>query len=447
MTYHRLDAEQAILGALLLDGAVLEHLSALDAEHFYDPVHQRLYTEIRRLAGIGRSADAMSLKAWANADPGCAEIGGHAYLLKLMPAAATLTYQAVSYAEIVRDMAARRALAAALQDASTALPTGDVLDVTAALEASLRTVGDHGDGFGADLDDASAAFIAHMDKTALSTGILALDERLGGLHPGELTILAGRPSMGKTALADQIARNIAEAGGVVHFASLEMPKEALAARSMSAFSWRREYGTQRVQYYHLRNGSNVDRGLLHSLAAELPRSLVIDDRAGQTLAQLEQSARATRRRKKRLDVIVVDYLQLMCAARGDGRVNEITEISQGLKVIAKRLGVPVVALSQLSRGVESRENKRPGLSDLRDSGSIEQDADVVLACYREEYYLSRNPPAPEAPVGDHVAWKAKLERVRCDLEVITLKQRAGPTGTDVLTCHLEYDVIRDRVAA
>lgn len=447
VSYNHLEAEQSLLGALLFSNATLEHLSGLEPEHFYDPVHQRLFAEIRRVVGAGRVADAIALKAWAMSDPGCAELKGAAYLLQLLNVAAPLTSQAVSYAGMVRELAAKRALEASLKGALASIPSVDPLELTAALEADLKNIGDTGEAHGADIATAGDHFIVGMDKAALLTGIACLDTRLGGLYGGEFAILAGRPSMGKTALVDQIARNVAENGGVVHFASLEMPKEQLAARSISAYSWRREYGSQRVQYYHLRNGSNVDRSLLHQLAGELPRTLVIDDRAAQTLAQLEQAARATRRRFKRLDLIVVDYLQLMRSVRSDGRVNEVTEISQGLKAIAKRLKAPVIALSQLSRGVEGRENKRPSLSDLRDSGAIEQDADVVLACYREAYYLERSPPDSNAPAADYAAWKIKLERVARDMEVITLKQRAGPTGTDVLEAHLEFDVIRDRGAA
>lgn len=439
-----LEAEQIVLGAML-SGEPIE-IGALAGEHFYDPTHQALFAQMRALSARGERADGMALRQWAETH--LIPLGGRGYLLKLMEHGARIRAEVAGASALVQSLYARRTAADTLTLALEALKRGDdVLETLAASEAAMREIAGTGSAAGADAPTAASSFIEHMDVPSIATGILALDERMGGLHRGELTILAGRPSMGKTALADQIARNIAERGAAVHFASLEMPKEALAARSMSAFSWRRETGFERVEYYHLRNGSNVDRALLRALAAELPRSLVIDDRAAQTLAQLEHSARATRRRLGRLDLIVVDYLQLMRAAREQGRVQEVSEISAGLKAIAKRLGVPVLALSQLSRQVENRENKRPQLSDLRESGSIEQDADAVLACYREAYYLERTPPEPDAPTGDHVAWKHALERCKRDMEIITLKQRSGPTGTDRLEAWLEFDVVRDRVAA
>lgn len=440
-----LQAEQAVLGAVLLNPQWIDHANLMPV-HFYDPTHGALWEEMQQRYHDGRLIDGVALKGFAAET--FKDIGGVGYLVKLMDASAAMSAQVTGYGEMVRDCAHRRDVARVALHAAALAKAGGVsgADVQAGLEDDLQRIAVESD-HSSDATDAAARFIENMDKPAILTGIAALDERLGGLHRGELTVLAGRPSMGKTALADQVARNVAERGGAVHFASLEMSKEQLAARAMSAFSWRRETGFQRIEYYHLRNGSNVDRSLLHALKAELPRSLVIDDRAAQTLSQLEHSARATRRQRGRLDLVVVDYLQLMRALRGDGRVQEVSEISAGLKAIAKRLAVPVLALSQLSRQVENRENKRPGLSDLRESGAIEQDADAVLACYRDAYYLEREPPPPDAPTGDHVAHKARLERVRRDMEIITLKQRGGPTGTDTLRCFLEFDVVLDRVAA
>ena len=444
---HNLAAEQAVLGAILFENSILEHLTELQAEHFYEPMHGRLLERIRHMVAIGRAVDAIALKPWAAADPACKEMGGSVYLLSLIDQAPPLRGQVLSYAQSIIDLAGRRHAKGVFSDALARLESeDDLLEILADSEAGVRKVTETGRADGEEATVAGVSFIADMNKPSLSTGIAALDERLGGLHRSELVILAGRPSMGKTALAAQIARNVAAAGYGVHFASLEMPKQRIAARAMSAASFKRQYGYQRIQYYHLRNGSNVDRALLHELAGEIPRGLIIDDRAAQTLAQLENGARATRRRLKKLDLIVVDYLQLMRALRSDGRVNEVTEISQGLKAIAKRLDCPVVALSQLSRGVEGRDNKRPTLADLRDSGAIEQDADVVLACYREAYYLERAEP-DGGDVGEFRAWKDALERCRRDFEVITLKQRSGPTGTDKLEAWLEFDVVFDRSAA
>lgn len=439
---HNLEAEQALLGAILFDNRLLERLSSLQAEHFFDPVHGRVFERIRAHEGV---ADAVTLRAWADADASMKQIGGGGYLLTLVANAAPLSSQALAYAETIRDLSARRVAQTVLTATLERLEEHDsLLEVLGDSETALRALMETGEPDAVDVAASGESFVEGMGTLALQTGIAALDHRLGGLHKSDLVILAGRPSMGKTALAAQIARNVAEQGRIVHFASLEMPKEQLACRAISAFSMRRQSNLERLHYYHLRNGSNVDRRLIRSLLDELPRGLLIDDRAAQTLAMLENSVRGTRRRFKRLDLVVVDYLQLMRSLRKDGRVNEVTEISQGLKAIAKRLSVPVIALSQLSRGVEGRDNKRPTLADLRDSGAIEQDADAVLACYRPAYYLEREEPSEPA---QWAAWEAALEKVRRDFEVITLKQRAGPIGTDKLEAWLEFDVVRDRVAA
>lgn len=438
-----LAAEQIVLGAMLGGDAV--EIGPLVAEHFYDPKHQAIFEQVKARAAAGEQADGMALRMWA--DTALADLGGRNYLLTLLAAGAVMHREVVAAARDVRDASARRAAERELTAALDRVRGGDdVLEAVAACEAAMRDLGRFSEAVGVEVADAGDAMLACIDVAALSTGFASLDEKLGGLHRGDLIIVAGRPSMGKTALATQLARNAAYMGKAVHFASLEMPKEQLASRCMSARSFPREYGTQRVQYYHIRNGSNVDRALLRELRNELPRGLMIDDRAAQTLAQLEQAARATRRRLKRLDLIVVDYLQLMRALRSDGRVNEVGEISQGLKAIAKRLDVPVVALSQLSRGVEGRDNKRPTLSDLRDSGAIEQDADVVMGCYREAYYLERDEP-PADRTGEWREWRKKLDGVHRDFELIVLKQRAGPIGTIQLEAHLEFDFIRDRRAA
>lgn len=434
-------AELALIGGLMYSPAQREYIGALDAAHFYDPMLGTLFAEIVRRIDAGLVADAVTLKPWLAQNPHAKEVP--ALLLNALEAGAATASQAAAYADEIRSEHARRVAVRVHTDALARLKRGEeVLEVLAQSEDSLRDLGHDSEANAADLADAAEGFLLTMDKRALSTGLEGLDDQLGGLFNGELIILAGRPSMGKTSLAAVIARAVAARGRVAHFASLEMPKEQLAARAISAASYGREYGTERVQYYALRNGSNVDRRLLAELAAQLPRTLAIDDRPAQTVAQLERAARATRRKHKRLDLVVVDYLQLMTSKRSDGRVNEVTEISQGLKAMAKRLGVPVLALSQLSRGVESRDNKRPTLADLRDSGAIEQDADVVIGCYRPAYYLER--AEPDASDADGWAkWKTALARCCNDFEAIVLKQRAGPIGTVRLICHLEFDTILD----
>lgn len=438
---HDLEAEQALLGAVMCDNATLERCADLEVEHFYDPVHGRLFAEMRRQARDG-AVDMLTMCGFAESDAGVKELGGRAYLMKLAAVAAPLSAQAQAYAAMIRDQARRRACVTEAQAAIAAIQTGaDPDDAISALVESVR------DGavapVASDLADAGEALLLGLDTPLLPTGLRALDRRIGGLARTDLIILAGRPSMGKSAVAGQIARNVSGRGGVVHFASLEMSREQLAARAISAESHRGQYSSEHVPYSDVRAG-RCDMAALAPLAARLSRSLIIDDRGAQTLAQLEQAARATRRKHKRLDLIVVDYLQLMRATRRDGRVNEVTEISQGLKAIAKALGCPVLALSQLSRGVESRECKRPTLSDLRDSGAIEQDADVVLACFREAYYLERAEP----PAGDEwFAWRAALDKCANAMELLTLKQRSGPCGTDVFDAYMAFDTIRDRRAA
>ena len=441
---HNIEAEQAVLGAALTDNRLVERVS-LRAEHFYDPTHGAMWAEIGDRIRAGRVADLFSLKDFAART--FAQIGGVKYAAKLLDNAAPLTSQFVEYAAIIIECHARRTAKQALADALAAIEAGeDVLEAIATSEAALRSVVIEGDDEPIGFDEAGSRFLANIDRKALMTGLTALDARLGGLSPQELIILAGRPSMGKTALAAQVARNVAMAGGVVHFASLEMSAEQLARRGISAMSFKHQSALERIPYYLIRNGApNIDRGALERWRSQLPHTMSVDERPAQTLAQLESRIRMTRRRHKRLDLVVVDYLQLMRASRNDGRVHEVTEISQGLKAIAKRLNVPVLALSQLSRGVEGRDSKKPTLSDLRDSGAIEQDADVVLACYREAYYLERAEPPPDE--SDRWAkWKRECMAAHGKLEIITLKQRQGPIGSDMFDAWLEYDTIRDAAA-
>lgn len=439
------EAELAVIGSLMQWPDLREYVGALSPTQFYDPALGRLYAEVTRRLDAGEVADAVTLRPWFLSDPASKEVPR--LLMTALAECTAMPPYVAAYADTIRAAHTRREAIRLYTDALEQLKAGaDVLGILASSEAQLRALDGGNVSSGAEIAEASDSLLASIDVAALSSGFPSLDEKMGGLHRSDLIIVAGRPSMGKTAFAAQLARNAAYMGKAVHFASLEMSKEQLACRCLSERSYWREYGSQRVQYYHIRNGSNVDRELLRSLRDELPRGLIIDDRAAQTLAQLEQSARATRRRLKRLDLIVVDYLQLMKAQRSDGRVNEVSEISQGLKAIAKRLNVPVVALSQLSRGVEGRENKRPTLSDLRDSGAIEQDADVVIGCYREAYYLERDEP----PADEHdrwVKWRKAMDAAAHDFEAIILKQRAGPIGTVKLTAHLEFDLIRDRSAA
>ena len=440
MSLHNLDAEQALLGALLYDNRILERLPALTGAQFFEPLHGALFDEAQRMIRSGRSATAPSLRLWAE-EGVPPEIGGPGYLLTLLDAAA-LPSHAIEYASEIAGLALKREIAAIGRELEDTIAHSDPLEALGNAEAQLRALAAQAvTADGADIPESGDAFIAGLSRPAILTGYNALDERLGGLARGDLIIIAARPSMGKTALGAEIGRNIARRGGAVHFASLEMSKEQVARRCIGAATFHEKSALDRIEYFRLRPGATgFDMDKLRAISATLPRRMIIDDRAAQTVAQIEAGARATRKRLSGLDLILVDYLQLMRAAGKHGsRVHEIEETTQGLKALAKRLNCPVVALCQLSRGVESREDKRPMLADLRDSGAIEQDADVVLGIYREAYYLQRAEP----PQGDEkwFEWDAKLQRAKRVMDVLTLKQRQGETGTDRLEAHLEFDTI------
>jgi replicative DNA helicase len=299
---------------------------------------------------------------------------------------------------------------------------------------------------------ANAAYQRDGGLAGISTGLIDLDKKLGGLHPSDLLILAGRPSMGKTSLATNIAFNIAQAyqsqmrpdgsletlnGGIVGFFSLEMSSEQLATRIIAEQSG--------VPSYKIRRGDITDLEFQRiSEAARQMQSIpfYIDHTGGISIAQLTARARRLKRQRG-LDMLVVDYLQLLSGSKskGDNRVQELTEITTGLKALAKELNVPIMALSQLSRQVESRDDKRPQLSDLRESGSIEQDADVVMFVYREEYYLKNREPRPGGE--EHLAWMSEMERAHGKAEVIIGKQRHGPTGTVELAFEGEFTRFSD----
>lgn len=453
---HDLKAEQAVLGALLFDNALLDRMPLLVGECFFEPVHERLFSVIVRLIRAGRLADGVTLRAMAIRDGALEEIGGAKYLLDLMNNAA-LAHQAIAYAQMLLELRARREIAVVLTGAATALSAPlnerDTADIIAEAENGLRqiTLGVRG---GVSLHEAATSLIANITdpaKRGMRTSFRALNERLGGFFPGELILIAGRPSMGKTALATNIARNLAAMGKRGHFASYEMSAESIAARSLSAAAFTEN--RERFDYAMLRRSFDetppVDVAKLRDLQAFLPSSLVIDASPAQTVAQLDASIRNTRRRLGGIDFAVVDYLQLMRSLVRGNRVEAVTEISQGLKALGMAYGIPVFALSQLSRANESREDKRPQLHDLRESGSLEQDADVVLGVYREAYYLKRAQPMranfsseTEFNLAD-IDWSDKLNACERILEVSTLKQRNGDVGTDTLDFWAKYDVAAD----
>lgn len=428
------EAEQALLGILMFDASAFERLpDGLKPEHFAEPYHQRIYAVVADLIQAGRVADPSLVADGLQTDPEFQRSGlGHlADLMDKAPPSATIK----DFAKSVIDLALRRDLIRiggeiASNAPDPAAPAADHLSAAEALLFELaetgskeRPVATFGEALDDAVEQARAAFARDGRLTGVTTGLIDLDQKLGGLHPSDLLILAGRPSMGKTALALNIAINAAKTGARVFFPSLEMSKGQLGLRALADFA--------NVSGDRLRKGM-VTREDLHKVedARDYFRSLPIsiDDTGGIHIAKL--CARARRQhRKAGLDLIVVDYLQLITtdAGKGGNRVQEVSQITGALKALAKELNVPVLALSQLSRQVESRDDKRPMLSDLRESGSIEQDADVVMFVYREEYYLGRSEPAEGS--AKHPEWQDAMSKVLGKAEVIVGKQRHGPIGT------------------
>ncbi len=449
-----LDAEQALLGAILMNNRAYERVSEfLRPEHFSDPANGKIFQAMARLIDQNQIADVVTLKALFERDQELADIGGTGYLARLAGSAITVI-NAGDYGKTIHDAHLRRQLID-IGDQMINGAFGADMDLTAVdqIEKSeqqlfdLASTGQTEGGFKS-LDSAvktaigmaEAAFKRAGRVVGVTTGFRDLDARLGGLHPSDLIILAGRPAMGKTALATNIAYNAARArmergeeeGAVVGFFSMEMSSEQLATRLLSE---RAEIGSDRI-----RRGAITQEEFprVVQAAQELHRlPLHIDDTPALTVSALRTRARRLKRQQG-LGLIVVDYLQLAQGSKSgkaENRVQEISEITRGLKALAKELNVPVIALSQLSRAVEQREDKRPQLADLRESGSIEQDADVVMFIYRHEYYLQREEPQKRADESDEKfndrveRWQQRAEEAHNKAEVIVGKQRHGPTGT------------------
>lgn len=454
-TLFNLEAEQALLGALMFENPVYERLTdRLRGVHFHEPFHQRLFDSIEALIKQGRLAEPTILFESFRTDPAFLSFGGSAYLANLMDRSPPANH-AVDYARVIYDLAVRRDLIRVADGikASVVDPELTAIQHVERAEADLFALAETGESAGevitfstalqGAMDQAEAAYKRDGQLTGLATKLDDLDHKLGGLHPSDLLILAGRPSMGKTALATNIAFNVAKnyqwipdpeapngrktiAGGVVMFYSLEMSGEQLASRILSEASGVASDKIRRGEIEPHEFGRMKDA---QELIDDIP--LFIDATGGQSIAKLRARARR-QKRKTGLDLIVVDYLQLVTVdgQRGGGnqnRVQEVTAITGGLKALAKELNVPILALSQLSRKVEERDDKRPMLSDLRESGSIEQDADAVMFVYREEYYLGRSEPKPDTV--QHLEWQEQISKVMGQAEVIIGKQRHGPIGT------------------
>ncbi|MBO0736637.1 MAG: replicative DNA helicase [Alphaproteobacteria bacterium] len=455
------EAEQALLGTILINNAAYVRVCEfLRPEHFGNAMHSRIFAAIAKVVEGGQRADPVTLKGLFDQDTALETIGGSQYLGRLAAAAVTII-NAEDYARVIYDLYLRRELITLGEDVVNDAfrydlddPARDQIERTEKKLFDLATAGDADGGFRifstaltSAIVNAESAFKRNGKTVGVATGFVDLDRKLGGLHPSDLVVLAGRPSTGKTSLATNIAfhaaksyqpsstpevRKTADDGAVVGFFSLEMSAEQLATRILAEESG--------VSSDRIRRGdvsrADFDRFVQASqrLAAV---KLFIDDTPALTVSALRTRARRLMRQQS-LGLVVIDYLQLLRpsnqARAQDNRVQEISEITRGLKALAKELNVPVLALSQLSRAVEQREDKRPLLADLRESGSIEQDADVVMFIFREEYYLSREPTRradeSESKFNErYQEWRERLEKVHGLAEIIVAKQRHGPIGT------------------
>jgi replicative DNA helicase len=450
---HNIEAEQALLGAILVNNDAFYRVSDfLEPKHFLEAIHQTIYETAGSLIRMGKVATPVTLKTFVPAET---DIGGMTvgqYLARLA-AEATTIINAQDYGRTIYELALRRDLIGIGEDMVNVAydapvdfaPRAQIEDAERRLY-ELAESGRYDGGFQGfaqamkvALDMAANAYQRDGKLSGTATGLRDLDAKMGGLQRSDLIIVAGRPGMGKTALATNIAYNVARAhqaqvqadgtmksvnGGIVGFFSCEMSAEQLATRILAEQTG--------ISSSLIRRGgiSQTEFDKIRDYTIELQRlPLFVDETGGLSISQLTARARRLKRQKG-LDLIVVDYIQLLQGSgkRGnDNRVQEVTEITTSLKALAKELNIPVIALSQLSRQVESRDDKHPQLSDLRESGSIEQDADVVLFVYREEYYLQNKEPKPGTP--EHATWQTEMELALGKAEVIVAKQRHGPTGS------------------
>ena len=450
---HNIEVEQALLGAILVNNEAFYRVSDfLEPRHFFEPLHSKIYELAGSLVRQGKVASPVTLKTFLPADLDVAGLNASQYLARLA-AEATTVINAEDYGRTIYDLAIRRDLILIGEDMVNVAydapvdlaPAAQIEDAERKLYQIAET-GKYDGGFQrfaqaltTAVDMAAHAYQRDGKLSGIATSLKDLDRMMGGLQKSDLVIVAGRPGMGKTALATNIAYNIARAwrgdvqadgrtatinGGIVGFFSLEMSAEQLATRIVSEQS--------EIPSYRIRRGEidTTDFDRIVETAREIEAlPLYIDETGGLSVAQLAARARRLKRQRG-LDLLVVDYIQLLQGSMrraAEGRVQEVTEITTSLKALAKELSIPIVALSQLSRQVENREDKRPQLSDLRESGSIEQDADVVLFVFREEYYLRNR--EPRAGTEEHFKWQAEMEEVHGKAEVIIGKQRHGPTGT------------------
>jgi replicative DNA helicase len=467
---HNIEVEQALLGAILVNNEAFYRVSDfLEPEHFFEPLHQKVYKDIGSLVRAGKAATPITLKTFMPADLDVAGLNASQYLARLATEATTVI-NAGDYGRTVYDLALRRALIGigevmvnVAYDAPIELgPQAQIEDAERRLY-ELAETGRYDGGFQrfaqaitTAVENAARAYERDGKLSGLATGLRDLDRMMGGLQPSDLIVLAGRPGMGKSSLATNIGYNIARAwrgevrpdghitsvnGGIVGMFSLEMSAEQLATRIISE---RTEIPSSRIRRGEIESG-DFDR--IAGAAREMEAiPFYIDETGGLSIAQLAARARRLKRQKG-LDLIIVDYIQLLQGSSrraAEGRVQEVSEITTSLKALAKELSLPIIALSQLSRQVENRDDKRPQLSDLRESGSIEQDADVVLFVFREEYYLRNREPRPGTE--EHFKWQAEMDAAHGKAEVIIGKQRHGPTGSVQLHFEGEFTRFADLAA-
>ena len=461
---HNIEVEQALLGAVLVNNEAYYRVSDfLEPAHFFEPIHQKLFELAGSLVRAGKVATPATLKTFLPADVDVAGLTAGQYLARLA-AEATTVINAEDYGRAVYELALRRSLIVIGEDMVNVAydapidlaPQSQIEDAERRLY-ELAETGKYDGGFQrfaqaltTAVDMAAHAYQRDGKLSGMATGLRRLDEKLGGLQKSDLIILAGRPGMGKTALATNVAYNVAKAwegstqvdgrvatvnGGIVGFFSLEMSAEQLATRIIAEQT--------EIPSYRIRRG-DIDQAAFDRIAAMAREMetipLYIDESGGLSIAQLAARARRLKRQRG-LDLLVVDYIQLLQGSSrraAEGRVQEVTEITTNLKALAKELNVPILALSQLSRQVENRDDKRPQLSDLRESGSIEQDADVVMFVFREEYYLANKEPKAGTP--EFIKWQTDMEAAHGKADVIIGKQRHGPTGT--VTLQFTADVTR-----
>ncbi len=452
---NNIEAEQSVIGTILLSNEIFDEISTIiSSNNFFDPMHQKIFSAIENLIYKGMLANPITLKNYFENEKD--DLNVPDYLVKITKFSTSLR-QAIEYSKIIYDMFVRRELIKISEETIDSAKLKD-LDVSGQniiekSEKSLFDLAEKGssstslvkfdEALKFTIEMASNAYKNEEGIVGVPTGLKDLDERLGGLHKSDLVIIAGRPSMGKTALATNIAFNAArklqESGkkSSIAFFSLEMSSEQLSTRILAEQS--------RIKSNDIRRGRISDEQFDKFIEtskniSELP--LFIDETPAISIAAVSNRSRRIKRLFG-LDMIVVDYIQLMRGTtfNKDGRVQEISQITQGLKAIAKELSVPVVALSQLSRQVEQRDDHKPQLSDLRESGSIEQDADVVMFVYREAYYLERKEPRPATV--EHAEWQAKMNEVSNLAEIIISKQRHGPTGNVMLEFEAMFTKFKD----